>query len=123
MRRWLALLLLVLLPLQSSWAVVAGYCGHETGVAAKHVGHHDKAAHGHGDGLADGSGESRNDGPSTPSAGADCGHCHGAGVGMLDVPAALEPVAPCSAPPGAGHACRASHPPAQPERPQWARLA
>ena len=40
MRRWLATLLLVLLPFQFSWAAVGGYCQHETGAAAKHFGHH-----------------------------------------------------------------------------------
>ncbi|TXI25184.1 MAG: hypothetical protein E6Q67_01495 [Roseateles sp.] len=40
MRRWLCLLLMVLLPLQFSWAVAAAYCGHEAGGAARHVGHH-----------------------------------------------------------------------------------
>ena len=41
MRRWLAILLLVCLPLQFSWAAVADYCMHESGETADHVGHHD----------------------------------------------------------------------------------
>ena len=40
MKRYLAIFLLVLLPLQFNWAAMAGYCQHETGVAAKHPGHH-----------------------------------------------------------------------------------
>lgn len=42
MRRWLVLFLLAVLPLQFSWAAVAGYCQHEK-VAARiaHFGHHD----------------------------------------------------------------------------------
>ena len=40
MRKWLAIVLLVFLPLQFSWAAVASYCQHETGAAAKHFGHH-----------------------------------------------------------------------------------
>lgn len=40
MRRWLYLFLLVLLPLQSSWAVVAAYCAHEAR-ALTHLGHHE----------------------------------------------------------------------------------
>jgi hypothetical protein len=40
MRRYLAIFLLVLLPLQFSWAALAGYCEHETAVTAEHPGHH-----------------------------------------------------------------------------------
>lgn len=41
MRRLLAILLLVLLPLQFTWAAAAAYCQHETGVVASHLGHHE----------------------------------------------------------------------------------
>lgn len=40
MRRWLALLLICLLPLQASWAAVASYCLHGQGEAPTHFGHH-----------------------------------------------------------------------------------
>ncbi len=41
MRKLLAIFLLVLIPLQSSWAVAAEYCTHhEEGAAAQHFGHH-----------------------------------------------------------------------------------
>jgi hypothetical protein len=40
MRRWLSIFLLIVLPLQISWAVAATYCQHETG-STKHFGHHD----------------------------------------------------------------------------------
>lgn len=40
MRRWLTVFLLILLPLQLSWAVAATYCAHEADPAASHVGHH-----------------------------------------------------------------------------------
>lgn len=40
MRRVLLVFLLVLMPIQFAWSSVASYCGHESGVAAKHVGHH-----------------------------------------------------------------------------------
>ena len=40
MKKFLAIFLLVLLPLQFSWAAVAGYCQHEAGVTANHPGHH-----------------------------------------------------------------------------------
>ncbi|MCW7539713.1 hypothetical protein OOT46_17890 [Aquabacterium sp. A7-Y] len=45
MRRWLAIFLWVLLPLQFSWAAAAAYCGHESGTAAHHFGHHEHAHH------------------------------------------------------------------------------
>jgi hypothetical protein len=40
MRRLLTLLLIMLLPLQFSYAVAASYCQHESGNAAHHFGHH-----------------------------------------------------------------------------------
>lgn len=41
MRKLLAIFLLVLITLQSSWAVAAEYCSHhEEGAAAQHFGHH-----------------------------------------------------------------------------------
>ena len=40
MRRFIILLLLCLLPIQTSWAVVAVFCMHEQGKAAQHFGHH-----------------------------------------------------------------------------------
>lgn len=41
MRRLFVIFLLVLLPLQLSWASVAAYCQHETNGQAQHFGHHD----------------------------------------------------------------------------------
>lgn len=40
MRRWLTVFLLILLPLQLSWAVAATYCAHEADPAVNHIGHH-----------------------------------------------------------------------------------
>ncbi|WP_431262205.1 hypothetical protein ACQ859_18795 [Roseateles chitinivorans] len=40
MRRWLTVFLLILLPLQLSWAVAATYCTHEADPAVNHIGHH-----------------------------------------------------------------------------------
>ena len=41
MRRWLSILLLVMLPFQFSWAAAASYCQHETGKLSSHFGHHE----------------------------------------------------------------------------------
>jgi len=40
LRRLFALLLLMFLPLQFSWAAVAGYCQHEAAGGVSHPGHH-----------------------------------------------------------------------------------
>ena len=41
MRRFLVLFMLCLLPLQTSWATVADYCGHGQDKTTQHFGHHD----------------------------------------------------------------------------------
>ena len=114
MRRWIAILVLVLLPLQFSWVAVAAYCGHETGKHAQHLGHHE---HQH-------TGQASVDNDSAPVGfDFDCGHCHGT---CASLPASVRDVAPLTV---------ASHPaaPAEgtvrtlaqspPERPQWLPLA
>lgn len=121
MRRWLAVLLLVFLPLQFSWAAVADYCMHGSGETADHVGHHDHAQHAHAATQSDA--QAKTDGGSSTGAKADCSHCHGGGAVTLDLPAGLLPHAAEHAPPTLGDAACAEHVPAQPERPQWARLA
>jgi hypothetical protein len=70
MKRYLAIFLLVLLPLQFSWAAIASYCEHETAVAAEHLGHH---THDHG--SADHQESSKK---TAQSAGMDhdCATCH-----------------------------------------------
>lgn len=41
MSRWLALCLLVILPLQFSWVAAASLCQHEKDVSTQHAGHHE----------------------------------------------------------------------------------
>jgi hypothetical protein len=122
MRRWIAILVLALLPLQFSWAAVAAYCGHESGQPAEHLGHHE-----HDHQQLDQAGFDDPNAPAEESAPAgfhfDCGHCHGTCASM---PAPADPIAPLAL---------AAHPVARfegavrtlaqspPERPQWARLA
>ena len=69
MRKWLAIFLLVFLPLQLSWAAVS-YCSHETGAAAKHFGHHE-----HQHKAAD-SKDATSDPAKTGGVDADCASCH-----------------------------------------------
>lgn len=123
MRRWLAVLLLALLPLQFSWAAVADYCMHESGETADHVGHHDHESHAHGAAQSDADNKAKADAGSSSTATFDCSHCHGGCAVTLDLPAVLVPHTVEHAPPTLGDAPCAEHMPAQPERPQWARLA
>lgn len=123
MRRWLAIVMLVFLPLQFSWAAVASYCGHETGAAAQHIGHHDHQGHGHAAKDVDPGDKGKADGTATGASSFDCCHCHGCCTGLVDVVTSFEPPAPASAPLGLSMSHSAEHPPAQPERPQWAALA
>lgn len=69
-KTWMAIVLLVLLPLQLSWAAVAGYCQHESGVTANHTGHH---SHDHQ--TADPH-EPAKDGVSSAGGQHDCATCH-----------------------------------------------
>lgn len=123
MRRWFAILLLVLLPTQMTWAVVVDYCAHESGMAAGHLGHHDHPAHDDDWMLSDAPHTPISGDDATAGISHDCGHCHGHYVGM---PLAIEPLQPerfssASALPREGP--WAQHVAARPERPQWARLA
>jgi hypothetical protein len=123
MRRWLAIFLMLLLPLQFSWAAVANYCGHETDAVADYVGHHGHATHDHGSKVADAGDIAKTDGSSTPASGVDCGHCHGYCVCLIDLPSSVQPLPLGVAPSHLGDAPAAEHIPAQPERPQWGSLA
>jgi hypothetical protein len=70
MRRFLAVLLLALLPLHVSLAAVVPYCQHESFAGASHIGHHE---HEHSAHLVD-----REQAGATNLAGidTDCGTCH-----------------------------------------------
>jgi hypothetical protein len=115
MRRFVFLLMIVLLPLQSVWASAAAYCQHESSAArSSHFGHHE---HEHRV-----SADKRTDGSLVPDQ--DCTICH-----LIACPSVL-PVAPVVAAPAA----RPYAPPAvtfaimsaraaEPERPNWLRLA
>ncbi|MEQ1813466.1 MAG: hypothetical protein ABL860_03315 [Candidatus Nitrotoga sp.] len=70
MRRFIILSLLCLLPVQISWAEVAGYCGHEQDKATQHFGHHNNE-HKASPGALDGSTASDQDGSNSSH-----DHCH-----------------------------------------------
>jgi hypothetical protein len=132
MRRLFAIFLLVLLPLQFSWAAVAAYCGHESGTAAPHVGHHEHALdkhhehtheQWHGDSArADPAGAQAEQ---DPAAGFDygCGHCHGSCASMPTSAGKMAPIALASHPMTPVEGVLRTLPQSPPERPQWRPLA
>jgi hypothetical protein len=117
MRTWLALLILVLLPLQLTWAAAGNYCQHEGGSAASHMGHH---VHKHGSSLGDKTQEN----PSKLGAtDADCSTCHAGSAFVLyaqlphvDTSAAFVLIE-------GQQKLVASPPLGVPDRPQWLPLA
>ncbi len=110
MRRWLSIFLLIVLPLQISWAVAATYCQHETG-STKHFGHHD---HKHqaedGEKLAKGS---------VSDVDNDCAVCHAGCVAALTSFSSLLPKVGAVAAHFRTDQLWASPPAEQPERPNW----
>ena len=133
MRRWLAVFLLILLPLQLSWAVAAAYCGHDGqvegavitgsdgGAMPPHVGHHE---HRHeppagASASADAGSEAAD---ASTAAEDDCGICH---FGHTQPPVSMPVAWPgVSAPAIAadGPDLWSSRGPDRHERPNW-RLA
>ena len=118
MRRWLSILLLVVMPLQLNWAAVAAYCAHEASPKATHFGHHEHE-HGHQVSVAAALDAS------SPGVVIDISDCHFhcpsvAALPMLIAMAAVVAVGPRSA----WQAGTVSAPVlAPPDRPQWPRLA
>jgi len=122
-RRFLAIVLLAMLPLQFSWAAVASYCEHEP-QGSGHFGHHEHQQH--ADACADAGLVADEDAQGDKAPGAmdlDCGHCHGQCSVVLTLPARL-PGSPSTAPPSAAtDDAGGAYAPARPERPQWLPLA
>jgi len=117
MRRWIALLLLTLLPFQLCWSAAAVYCEHESGAAGQHFGHH---VHVHKT-----TANSADAGSTGVQADKDCPACAHLGSGGALPPAM--PVVQVDTPHGTPATLVAitppSAPPARPERPNWARPA
>lgn len=117
-RRFLVVLML-LVPLQLSWAAVCAYCEHETEAASRHVGHHE---HQH---QSDQSSEGDHPGTDSKSSNfdPDCGVCHAScsmavrdGIAPLDFAGADVVFAP---PPPFHFTLFSS----KPTRPKWLDLA
>lgn len=119
-KKWVAIVLIILLPLQTAWAAASVHCTHhEQDAAANHFGHHPDehggadAAHVHGPALGD------DEGAQT----AHTDHHHAGTVGLL--PRLLVTVSAAVATQPRRH--DAGHPPTSPatriERPNWCVLA
>lgn len=121
MRRWLAIFMLVLLPLQFSWAAVAEHCGHETDQQTQHLGHHDNQHASHAGVDQDRDAETQDGQAAGDFDG--CGHCHGNCCSMPAPAHSLcsRVITSLSTATTAGIVrTLASNPP---ERPQWLRFA
>lgn len=117
MRRLFAIFLLFLLPLQFSWAAMGVYCQHETGVAAKHFGHHD---HQH---KADAGQSDQADPKASGGVDSDCSACHaGCCAVILREIRISSPSYTSSVVDDYRHSLNTS-PHYPPERPNWAPLA
>jgi hypothetical protein len=117
MRRWFAVLLLVLLPLQFSWAAVAAYCQHEPEGQPTHLGHHE---HRHDGAEASKAGAEKS---ALPQVDLDCAQCHAYCAALPVVAAPALPLWQATRPPIGEAALRAPAAAERPERPQWACLA
>lgn len=123
MRRFVALLLLVLLPLQAIWAAAAPYCQHEGGAASQHIGHH-QPEHQHVTAVDAGGahGAPGDQGGDVASTHSDCHVCHGGTVLAHEV--RLAQALSATAQPVSTVAQGLPAPPTErPERPKWPALA
>lgn len=109
-KKLFVIFLLLVMPLQASWAVVASYCQHEQDVTAQHFGHHEHA-HEHHDEASDKDSSSKR--------GADAHDCHGHTVGLLVTPFTLSLNLPSAVIPQSSPSRLTSGLSSPPERPQW----
>jgi hypothetical protein len=137
MRRFVAILLLMLLPLQAIWAAAAPYCQHEDGAASHHLGHHEPE-HRHATALdapqatdapqamdamhASDHGDQSSQGSDAASTHSDCHVCHGGTVLTHEVRAMPLMATTAQAAPTVAHGLPVP-PTERPERPKWPALA
>ncbi len=136
MRRWCAIFLLCLLPLQLSWAAVAAYCGHEVDLQTPHFGHHEHE-HEHADVASDVSSEAATTAALATQAAdleqqvdqslsidhLDCAQCHAACAGLTLLPGGLAVVIDRSLALASLDGLVRTRAMTPPERPQWLPLA
>ena len=119
MRRFLLTFLVVMMPLQLSWAAVSSYCQHESGAASKHFGHHE---HKHQQASKVGDSDQTN-AKAFGTVDADCHFCHACSPVILSNTEVMSSVV--MEPLFAMRASEASrsNPSPRPERPNWVALA
>lgn len=117
MKRYLAIFLLVLLPMQLSWAAVTGYCQHETGVGSKHLGHH---SHEHQSMEHESSTDAS---PHLAELEHDCASCHLGCAAALTSQQSILALVSSDHQPFDYHGNFPRWSKAPPERPQWPLLA
>jgi hypothetical protein len=115
-RRLVALLLLVFLPLQFGWAAAAPYCQHEADSQVQHFGHHGHQHH-------DAADESSTDGKLSGDVDSDCSACHAGAAAVLVGLVFLTGPSGAHDPVDAYRFSLASSPATLPERPNWSALA
>ena len=117
MRRWLLVLLLVLLPSQMTWAAVGVYCTHERQPTAQHLGHHQ---HEHVVSAGDQAISAFVD---VASVDQDCGVCHATCSVAFQTSSSLSNLNSVPVRPGISLTFYLTHYQDLPERPQWLPLA
>lgn len=113
MLRWIVILLLALLPLQSVWAAAGSYCEHEQGPGAWHFGHH---AHTHSEASHD-----EQESPTVKHP--DCATCKLHVKTLAVVASSLALLTNAGIPPAQSLPLIATAPPSRIERPKWSGLA
>lgn len=120
MRSLVMIFLLVLMPMQFTWAALSVYCPHETGASERQVDEHNHQ-HQHEAGADQ---EDRNDPHATGNVDADPGACH-SGQGAVILGSGRLPAVSVSSDTYTAYQSRVPSPPylPLPERPNWTDLA
>jgi hypothetical protein len=121
MRRVICTLLLLLMPLQFSWAAVVPYCGHEAAPQSQHVGHHAHEHHADTPVLSSDTDAATESSPWT--ADLDCAQCHASNAAPTGTDDALRPDGRRVHPASMIATMVWGHQQSRPDRPQWPCLA
>jgi hypothetical protein len=117
MKRYLAIFLLVLLPLQFSWAAIASYCQHETVETVEHPGHHSHVN------ASDDHQETHKNSSQSAGMDHDCATCHMGCTAALTSDMSPTTVATSNNHPLHLQAFPSTLSSERPERPKWPVLA
>src|SRR5690606_20876124 len=116
----LVILMLLVMPLQASWALAAAYCQHEDVVTSVHFGHHThEYDHGHEDAHEHVQDSDEGKQSTSGKAQADVHDCHGHTAGLLLITFEVPSQHPAQVPSIFYTSLNSSGIIALPERPQW----